>query len=203
MGRLSTDQSDSLPHYTTSNAKTRSRCRTIIACSAAKGKGQNNMGKKHYEGHHQRGNIRAEEQRLEYLWDTPVYNQKLMDDALEEIGNKIVQEMERQDISGLELAEITGVNYSHIFKIVRGETAIGLRTLIKVSYALHVDIAKLMPTQIREEAESMSFGSKFENLVADIDDDGVQYLLNFCQDYSKEYFRIKNKYKWKMNNTEK
>lgn len=58
----------------------------------------------------------------------------------ERIGKRIAELRHARGLSQVQLAEISGVGYSHIARIEKGRYSVGIDTLSKISEALNVQV---------------------------------------------------------------
>lgn len=124
------------------------------------------------------------------LLDTPIYNEELMNNFIDGIVQNIQMEMDKQGITVRGLGEMSGVNYSHITRILNGNSHIGLPVLIKVAYALHLSPGDLFPMDINKRKTN---GQRFDEMTKRLDLESSNFLLNLCADYTKELRRISEK----------
>lgn len=133
------------------------------------------------------------------LIDTPLFNEKDMDMIYWGIAQNVYVEMDKQGFSIRELGNVSGVNYSHLTKIFNGQGKMGLSTLIKISYALHMNPKDFFPF---DDNGRKTNGQRFEELTKELDTAGINYLMNICTDYIKERRRIIRKANQKIKKSE-
>ena len=112
----------------------------------------------------------------------------LIDRILEGVVQNICLEIDKQGITIRGLGELADVNYSHLSRMVNGQTRIGLTTLIKLAYALHVSPSELFPFDVNKRKTN---GQRFDEITKEMDISSSNFLLGLCADYSKEWRRIK------------
>ena len=113
---------------------------------------------------------------------------QMIDQVLEGIVQKIIVIMDQQQITIRGLGEMADVNYSHLSRMFNRQTRIGLPTLIKVAYALHISPCDLFPYDINKRKTN---GQRFDEITKDIDVKKRNFLLTICADYVREWRRIK------------
>lgn len=118
----------------------------------------------------------------------------IIDNALEGVVQIIRLEMDKKGISIRALSDISGIEYSHISRILDGRAKIGLIAAIKLAYALDINPSDLFPDDVNKRKTN---GQRFEEITNDLDVSSTNYLLSMCTDYSKEWHRIKENLKGK------
>lgn len=113
---------------------------------------------------------------------------QMIDQVLEGIVQKITVIMDQQQITIRGLGEMADVNYSHLSRMFNRQTRIGLTTLIKVAYALHISPCDLFPYDVNKRKTN---GQRFDEITRDIDVKKRNFLLTICADYVREWRRIK------------
>lgn len=113
---------------------------------------------------------------------------QMIDQVLEGIVQKITVIMDQQQITIRGLGEMADVNYSHLSRMFNRQTRIGLTTLIKVAYALHISPCDLFPYDVNKRKTN---GQRFDEITKDIDVKKRNFLLTICADYVREWRRIK------------
>lgn len=119
---------------------------------------------------------------------TPEEMNQMIDQVLEGIVQKITVIMDQQQITIRGLGEMADVNYSHLSRMFNRQTRIGLTTLIKVAYALHISPCDLFPYDVNKRKTN---GQRFDEITRDIDVKKRNFLLTICADYVREWRRIK------------
>lgn len=122
------------------------------------------------------------------LIDTPIYNDKLMENVLVGIAQNIWVEMDRQGFSIRALAGIADVNYSQLTKIFNNRSHIGLKTMIRIAAALHMNPCELFPYDPNKRKTN---GQRFEEITKGMDLTSINFLLEIVYNYRKEYNRLK------------
>lgn len=113
---------------------------------------------------------------------------QMIDQVLEGIVQKITVIMDQQQITIRGLGEMADVSYVHLSRMFNRQTRIGLTTLIKVAYALHISPCDLFPYDINKRKTN---GQRFDEITRDIDVKKRNFLLTICVDYVREWRRIK------------
>lgn len=124
------------------------------------------------------------------LQEMLIYNNEILDQYKWGIVQNLYSEMYRQDMSIRQLSNKSDVNYTHIYKLIRGKTRIGLDILIKLSYALKHTPGYFFPEEVQAPKTD---GDKFDEIVRDMDPQSKNYLLDLCINYSREWKRLKDK----------
>lgn len=122
------------------------------------------------------------------LIDTPIYDQDLMDSLLDGIAQNIYIEMEKQHMTIRGLGEMAGINYSTLYYILEGKKRIGIKSLIKISCALHLSPCDLFPYDTNTRKTN---GQRFDEMTKGLDIQSSNFLLNVVADYVKEYRRLR------------
>lgn len=131
-----------------------------------------------------------ENQTIKSLIETPVYDEDLMDQYKWAIAQNIYAEMDKKNVTAHQLASMIGMHYTHLYNIIRGESKIGLDALIKVAYGLGCKPSAFFPEEMKT---AKSDGDRFNDICRDMDVQSKNYLLDLCNNYSKEYRRLRNK----------
>ena len=131
-------------------------------------------------------------ERIKSLIETPVYDEDLMNQYKWAIAQNIYAEMDKKNLTAHQLAAIIGIHYTHLYNIVRGESKIGLDTLIKVAFGLGCKPSVFFPEEMKAPRTD---GDRFNAIVRDMDVQSKNYLLDLCNNYSKEWRRLRNKSK--------
>ena len=113
----------------------------------------------------------------------------ISDEYLEGIVQNIYILIDKKGITLRGIAEMSGISYSALSKILNRKTRLGLRVLIKIAYALRVSPKELFPNDLNKRKTN---GERFEELTKDMDVSDCNFLLEICSDYVKEWRRIKN-----------
>ena len=112
------------------------------------------------------------------LIDTPIYNEELMDNVLEGIAQNIFVEMDKQGLTVRGLGELSGVNYSHLSRLFNGQSKIGIGTLIKLAYALHISPGDLFPYDVNRRKTN---GQRFDEITKEMDIASSNFLIGFVR----------------------
>ena len=121
-------------------------------------------------------------------YDSPLYSEEKLHEVLNEIAKNIIRECERNGISLKELSEVSGVHYTHLYKISNGTGHIGLPSLIKISYALKISPDRFFPFEVMHRKTN---GEKFDELTRDLEVEDCNFLIKFVNDYANQCRRIK------------
>lgn len=123
------------------------------------------------------------------LIDTPIYNDALMDSVLDGIVQNIYLEKDKQGITVRELAERSGVDYSHLKRMFSGKSHIGITTLLKLASVLHVSPNDLFPYDANKRKTN---GQRYDEITREMDGKSNDFLLGLCADIVREWRRVKN-----------
>lgn len=114
--------------------------------------------------------------------DSPIYDETQMQAILDGIAQNIYQKMDAKGMSITSLADLSGTTPCNLSKIFTYKTSIGLRTLIKVSYALGCIPQELFPYDLNTRKTN---GDRFEEITQGLDVSCINYLLeqtaSFCR----------------------
>lgn len=133
------------------------------------------------------------EQQKRVCIDSIIYDDKKMEQRLKNIGEKIMQERMRQNMSISKLAEISNLSTSCISKVESARCRTSLRTLIKIAAALGVSVGAIldsgenMDTFLSTEQETdkrafLTSGERFEQIMEDVGDGTVDFFLEMADD---------------------
>lgn len=124
--------------------------------------------------------------KIRELIETPVFDEKSMQVVKHEIANRIQKERENQKLDITQLALLTGMHYSHIYKIEKKQISPGLDTIMKICIALSIDIKTLIPLEIEEkERNKQTNGEKFDTITRNLETKDINYLLHMAKEMSK------------------
>ena len=123
-----------------------------------------------------------------HLVESPVYNPERMDGVMNGIVQNIRIEMDKQEMTLSNLAELADVDCAHLSRVFKGTGRIGLTVLIKVAYVLKISPSELFPYDFNSRKTN---GQRFDEITKELDLSSSNYLLLFCSDYVKEWRRIK------------
>lgn len=116
------------------------------------------------------------------MLDSPLYDDTQLQAVLDGIAQNIWQKMDAKGYSLTTLADLSGTTPCNLSKIFNYKTSIGLRTLIKVSYALGCIPQELFPYDLNQRKTN---GDRFEEITQGLDVASVNYLLeqtaSFCR----------------------
>ena len=96
--------------------------------------------------------------------------------------------MDKQGLTVRGLGELSGVNYSHLSRLFNGQSKIGIGTLIKLAYALHISPGDLFPYDVNRRKTN---GQRFDEITKEMDIASSNFLIGFCADYAREWRRMK------------
>lgn len=140
------------------------------------------VGKKYHRSKNNRGGA------IEGLADLPIYNDEMMKNILDGIAKNIYTEMEKKHFTLRELNEISGVSYSHLSRIFNFENNMSLSVFIKLAYALRVRPGDLFPYDVNKRK---TYGERFDEMTKEMDLATLNFLLGYCADFTREYYRIR------------
>lgn len=123
------------------------------------------------------------------LIDTPIYNEAMMDSVLDGIVQNIYLEMDKQGITVRELAERSGVDYSHLSRMFSGKSHIGITTLLKLVSVLHVSPNDLFPYDANKRKTD---GQRYDEITREMDVKSNDFLLGLIADIVREWRRVKS-----------
>ena len=129
------------------------------------------------------------EKDVMHLIDTPIYDDELMKYVYKAISQSIKLEMEKSDISVKDLAYLSCCDYTYIANIISEKKQIGLKTLIKISYALGISPGDLFPYDFNLRKSN---GARFDDLTRECDLKTVNTILGIVADIVKDMRRIKH-----------
>lgn len=110
--------------------------------------------------------------------DSPCYDDEKMDILLNEIGSRIKAERIKQGLTTQELVAMSGLNTTHLYRIERGTKPVGLRALIKISFALNKPIEFFVPFE-RQPEEALSIDlQRFQALTQGFDEDTMEFVFD-------------------------
>lgn len=108
--------------------------------------------------------------------ESMVFDEEQMEILFIEIGKRIQEERVRRNVSQKMLAIRSNLSDNAIYKMEHFQQFncyVGLKTLLKVSYGLGVDVATFLPRENR----GMSNGDKFEEITRCASVSTINYLL--------------------------
>lgn len=121
--------------------------------------------------------------------ESPVFDPEMRKYIYSGIAQNIRVEMEKRGYTITVLANLAGVEYSHLANILREKQQIGLQTLISVAYALEMTPAELFPFDFNTRKSN---GARFDDLTKELDLTSVNMILGMVADYVKDLRRIKH-----------
>lgn len=111
----------------------------------------------------------------ESLVDSPIYDDEQMKAILDGIAQNIWQKMDAKGMTVRALADVAGTTGCNLSKIFNYKASIGLKTLIKVAYALGVSPTELFPYELNRRKTN---GDRFEEITNNLDITSINYLLD-------------------------
>lgn len=137
-----------------------------------------------------------EEQQKRIILDSIIYDDKKMERRLKGIGEKIMRERMRQNMSISKLAELSNLSTSCISKVESARCRTSLRTLIKIAAALGVSVGAILDSeedmdtflskdQETDKQASLTSGERFEQIMEDVGDGTVDFFLEMADDLIK------------------
>lgn len=114
--------------------------------------------------------------------DSAIYNEELLDVYLAGIVQNVHIEMCKRGMSSRQLANLAGLNPTHLSRIFGGKVNIGLGALIKLSCALQMGVNELLPTDSNRRKTN---GERFDDITKELDVASCNYLLGISADYVK------------------
>lgn len=121
--------------------------------------------------------------------DSALYDDAMLDVYLDGIAQNIQIEMDKQGMSLRKLSDLTGINASHICRILSHKSNIGLVALIKISCALQVGVNQLLPNDNNRRKTN---GERFDDITKVLDVGSTNFLLGFAADFVRNWTRIRN-----------
>ena len=132
--------------------------------------------------------IRIDE-KVSLTINSPIYDPELRKCIYNGIAQNIRVEMEKRELTITKLANLTGVEYSHLANILKEKQQIGLQTLISVAYAMELTPAELFPFDFNTRKSN---GARFDDLTKECDLTTVNIILGIVADIVKDMRRIKH-----------
>lgn len=121
------------------------------------------------------------------LVDSEIYDEELLKLILIGIAQNIAVEMDKQNYTIGSLSRITGISTSHISRILNSKQDIGLKTLLKIAKALHVNPSALFPVDGNSRKTN---GQRFDDITKGIPLKYTNYYLDIiaglCSLYRKD-----------------
>lgn len=114
--------------------------------------------------------------------ESAIYNDELLKIYLSGIVQNVRIEMCKRNMSSRQLANLSGLNPTHLSRIFSGKVNIGLSALIKVSCALQMGVNELLPTDSNKRKTN---GERFDDITKELDVASCNYLLGISADYVK------------------
>ena len=141
----------------------------------------------------------------ERMIDSICTNDDKLDSLLTEIGSRLKAERIRQGFSVAELSELSGVAGTIIYRVENQTNPVGLKSLLRLMWALNVPPEKLIP--FNEVIQKKTFGEVVEDITHSLTPRQKQYLikiiqtdigfLNAEQDFIKNDFKFSNGLIWR------
>ena len=107
--------------------------------------------------------------------DSICTNDEKLEFLLLEIGRRLKEERIRKGYSVSELADLSGVAATIIYRIESANTTVGLRSLLKLMWCLNVPPEHLIP--YNEYAHQKTFGDVIEEITCNLTPKQRQYLI--------------------------
>lgn len=120
------------------------------------------------------------------ILNSPIYDEIRMKAILDGISQNIWQKMDAKNMSVRNLAEVSGTTYCGLSNIFNYKKTIGLRSLIKIAYALECSPVDFFPYDLNRRKSN---GDRFDEITKNLDLDSVNYLLELSINFAK----LKNK----------
>lgn len=107
--------------------------------------------------------------------DSICTNDEKLELLLLEIGRRLKEERIRKGYSVSELAQLSGVAATIIYRIESATTAVGLRSLLRLMWCLNVPPEQLIPYD--EYSHEKTFGEAIEEITCNLTPKQRQYLV--------------------------
>jgi transcriptional regulator with XRE-family HTH domain len=115
-------------------------------------------------------------------FDSICYNEEKMDIMVSEMGRRIRDEALKQNINMQELAKLSGVDVSSIYRMRDGK-ALGLKNFLKLIWALDIPADKVIPFD--EHYRPKSNGERFDELTCGLNVRTVNLIFDIVTDFLK------------------
>ena len=111
--------------------------------------------------------------------DSICTNDDKLDLFLDEIGQRLRKERLNKGYTISELSQLSGVATTILYRIEKLTSPVGLRSLLRLMWALNVPPEKLIPFE--EHAHVITFGESVEELTRNLTPRQQQYLLQIIK----------------------
>lgn len=108
----------------------------------------------------------------------PCFDDEKLEVILREIGARVKIERNRQNLSVAQLAEISNLNVTHLYRTESGEKPLGLKGLIKIAIALNMPISYFIPFEQVEYIPAPNV-ARFIELTKDFDEETLEFVFDF------------------------
>ena len=135
--------------------------------------------------------LHINEQLNSNIVESPIYDPEMRKYIYNGIAQNIRVEMEKRELTITQLAELAGVEYSHLANILREKQQIGLQTLICVAYAMEMTPSELFPFDFNTRKSN---GARFDDLTKECDLQTVNTILGIVADLVRDERRIKHSF---------
>lgn len=123
--------------------------------------------------------------------ESPIYDIEMRKYIYNGIAQNIRVEMGKRELTITKLAELAGVEYSHLANILKEKQQIGLQTLICVAYAMEMTPAELFPFDFNKRKSN---GARFDDLTKECDLITVNIILGIVADIVRDMRRIRHSF---------
>lgn len=123
------------------------------------------------------------EQNFKIRLDTIVYDDEKMKILIKEVIRKISEERKKRGLSMNQLAELSNLTGSYIYKLENMQCEIGLKTLLKISSAFGIKPEELLPIEVKNRV--LTNGERFEQIVQGADVRTINFLLQQAEELIK------------------
>lgn len=113
-----------------------------------------------------------------------IYDDRKINELVDEIGINIKNERIRQHISLNKFADMTNISATHISNFENGIKTIGTASLVKAIIALNVSPDIIIP--IEKSCEMERYAKKFLYIIQDMKPEAVNYLLQLLEEFAKQ-----------------
>lgn len=131
------------------------------------------------------------------LWNSICTSDELLKETFKDIARRLKEERLRQNIDVSTLSKLTGINNSSIYRYEKSTNPVSLQTLIKIAWALNLDIAQVIHLNKKMEQEKRieTPGGKFSSIVQGLSKESVNFMLKTIKSivYSCQLENVNNK----------